>query len=120
MADLLVIIHLGFVAFVVFGGLLVLVRRWWMWLHLPALAWGAAVEVFGLFCPLTVWEQQYRTYDGGFIERYVLPVLYPEDLTRPDQYVLAALLVLFNAGVYTAVFLSRKSRSGKSRAPSEN
>ena len=104
MADLLVSVHVAFILFAVFGGLLVLVRRWWIWLHVPALAWGVAVEAFGLVCPLTAWEQRYRTYDGSFVERYVLPVLYPENLTRPDQFTLAAALFVFNAAVYFGVW----------------
>ncbi len=106
LADLVVILHLSFVLFVVFGGLLVL--RWprLAWVHLPAAAWGAAVEFAGWICPLTPLEQWLRVEGGGhgygsdFIERYVLPVLYPAGLTHNVQLVLGIVVVVINAAVY--------------------
>ncbi len=106
LADLVVILHLSFVLFVVFGGLLVL--RWprLAWVHLPAAAWGAAVEFAGGICPLTPLEQWLRVEGGGlgygsdFIERYVLPVLYPAGLTHNVQLVLGIVVVVINAAVY--------------------
>ena len=88
LADGVVILHLTFVLFVVFGGLLTF---WWpriSWVHLPAAAWGAAVEFGGWVCPLTPLEHWLRleagqsAYPSDFIEHYVLPVLYPAMLTR--------------------------------------
>jgi hypothetical protein len=55
-ADGLVLFHLSFILFVVFGGLLVLKWRCLVWWHLPAALWGMAVEFFHLPCPLTDWE----------------------------------------------------------------
>ena len=83
LADLVVILHLSFVLFVVFGGLLVL--RWprLAWVHLPAAAWGVAIEFTGGICPLTPLENWLREkageigYADGFTEHYILPVLYP-------------------------------------------
>ena len=88
LADLVLIIHLAFVIFVLCGGLLVLRWRWIAWLHLPAVVWGAVVEFTGWICPLTPLENWLRaqggetTYRSDFIAQYLLPVLYPEDLTR--------------------------------------
>lgn len=106
LADLLVLLHLAFVIFVVAGGLLVL--RWWpvVFLHLPAVAWGALLEFNGWVCPLTPWEQQLRLaagdagYRGGFIEHYLLPVLYPAGLTHGLQLLLGASVVIINLFVY--------------------
>jgi hypothetical protein len=100
----------GFVLFVVLGGLLVL--RWprLAWLHLPAAVWGALIEFAGWICPLTPLENRLRRaggtagYAGGFVEHYLLPVLYPVGLTRGVQYVLGAGVVLVNAAVYWWVF----------------
>lgn len=63
-ADALVWLHLGFILFVLFGGLLPL--RWprLAWLHLPAVAWGCAVEFLGLPCPLTPLENRLRRAAG--------------------------------------------------------
>lgn len=111
LADLVVVVHLAFVVFVVLGGLLVL--RWprAMWLHLPAAAWGVWIELSGGICPLTPLENSLRRsgglagYSGGFVERYLLGVLYPDGLTREIQLGLAALVLLVNAAVYGWVLL---------------
>jgi hypothetical protein len=118
LADLVVIVHLAFVAFVVLGGLLVL--RWprLAWVHLPAAAWGALISAAGWICPLTPLENDLRQaagqagYSGGFIHHYILPVLYPPGLTREAQQLLAALVVLVNALAYAAV-LRRGARSAE-------
>ena len=105
-ADSLVLFHLGFILFVLFGGLLALKWRPVMWLHLPAAAWGVAVEVFHLPCPLTRWENLLRQlagqegYGGGFIEHYVLALIYPAGLTPQIQLGLGALVLLVNLTVY--------------------
>jgi hypothetical protein len=106
LADLVLVAHGLFVAFVVFGGLLALWKRWIAYLHLPALAWGALVIGMGWICPLTPLEISLRQqagqqgYGGGFIEHYVLALIYPEGITRGTQIVLAALLIVGNIVVY--------------------
>lgn len=106
LADGVVLVHLLFVVFVVAGAWLALVWRWIPWVHLPAAAWGAFIEFSGRVCPLTPLENQLRQaagleqYAGSFVERYVLPVLYPADLTRDVQIVLGALVVVVNVAAY--------------------
>jgi Protein of Unknown function (DUF2784) len=110
MADLIVLVHFGFVLFVVFGGLLVL--RWpsVMWLHIPAAAWGIFIEFAGWICPLTPLENRLRRgqgetgYEGDFITHYILPILYPEGLTRSTQLILGTLAFAINGTVYAFVF----------------
>ncbi len=115
-ADGLVLLHLSFVCFVVLGGILVVRHRRLAWLHLPAALWGAFIELSGWICPLTPLENHFRRlggeagYAGGFIEHYVLRLLYPEGLTRRDQFVLAAIVVVINVAVYaTALVRSRRA-----------
>lgn len=108
-ADLVVLIHFGFILFVVFGGLLVL--RWprVAWVHLPAAAWGAGIELLGVICPLTPLEKAlHRTageagYEGGFIGQYLVPVIYPPGLTYGVQLALGLLVIAVNVGVYAIV-----------------
>ena len=106
LADLVVIIHLAFVVLVLFGGLLVLRWRRVVWLHLPAVAWGAAVEFGGWICPLTPLEIWLRMqggesgYSSDYIEHYILPLLYPADLTREVQIVLGAVVLAINLAIY--------------------
>jgi len=115
-ADGLVLFHLLFILFVLFGGLLVLKWRHLAWWHLPAAAWGVAVEVFQLACPLTQWENLMRNaagqtgYGGGFIEHYVWPVIYPAGLTPSIQLGLGGVVLVINVLVYVRVFRQRKSR----------
>jgi hypothetical protein len=118
-ADLLLVFHLGFVCFVVAGGLLVLQWRWLMALHLPALVWGALIEFQGWICPLTPWEQQLRQaagqagYHGGFVEHYLLPVLYPPGLAPHTQLILGGMVVAINAVVYSWMILRRGRGAGQ-------
>lgn len=115
LADATVVVHVLFVAFVVCGGVLVL--RWprVAWVHLPAAAWGAWVEFAGWICPLTPLENWLRmqggtaTYTTGFVERYLLPVLYPASLSRDVQWMLGLLVILLNGIVYAVVVRSRRT-----------
>jgi hypothetical protein len=113
MADLVVVLHLAFVLFVVLGGLLVLRWRRLIYLHVPAVIWGAWIEFSGRICPLTPLEKALRigagkaAYSGGFIEHYILPVLYPSELTRTIQLVLGAFLIAVNAGIYLHIMRER-------------
>jgi hypothetical protein len=113
-ADLLLVLHLGFICFVLAGGLLVLKWRWLAILHLPAVVWGALVEIQGWLCPLTPWEQQLRQaagqagYRGGFVEHYLLPVLYPPGLEHNTQLILGGAVILINAIIYGWIFLRRR------------
>ena len=110
-ADLVVFIHFTFVLFVVFGALVALRRPRVLWLHLPAATWGALIEFQGWICPLTPWEIRLRTlggqagYPGGFIEHYILPLLYPAGLTRTVQLTLGAVVVVVNGLLYAMVWL---------------
>lgn len=106
LADTVFAIHLLFMVFAVLGGLLVYWRRWFMLLHLPALGWAALVVLLGWPCPLTSLEKWFleEGYTGGFIEHYILPVLYPPGLTREQQVVLGVCLVGFNLLVYAVAF----------------
>lgn len=108
-ADLIVLAHLLFVAFVALGGLLVLWRRRVALLHLPCVAWGAAVELGGWVCPLTPLEQQLRRAAGesgyavGFIDHYIMPLIYPAGLSRGTQVALGILVVVVNTILYAHV-----------------
>lgn len=121
LADLTVGLHLAFVVFVVLGGLVALRRPRAAWLHLPAALWGILVEYAGWICPLTPLEQWLRLlageagYGGGFVEHYLLPVLYPAGLGRPSQWLLGTLVLAINVAVYGWLLYKRKgSRSSLS------
>ena len=112
-ADCVVLLHVMFVLFVVLGGLTVLRCHRIAWLHVPAAAWGAIVELRGYVCPLTPLENELRQraggpeYAGDFVEHYILPVLYPDNLTVRRQLVLGALVIAVNTAIYGYLLLSR-------------
>jgi hypothetical protein len=109
-ADAVLLLHLAFITFAVFGGLIAI---WWrkiLFIHLPAAAWGVFVEFTGRVCPLTSLENTLRIksgiagYSESFVEHYLLRIIYPEDLTREIQYFLGALVVLVNVVIYLWLF----------------
>jgi hypothetical protein len=114
-ADAILVSHLAFVLFVVFGALLLL--RWprLAWLHIPAVVWAAYIEFSGTICPLTPLEVALRQragqagYGGGFIDHYVVSLLYPEGLTQNTQAMLGAVVVAINAAIYIVAFRRRRS-----------
>jgi Protein of Unknown function (DUF2784) len=120
LADLVVLTHLAFIVFAILGGLLVLRWRWMPWLHLPALGWAAAIEFVGGLCPLTPLENSLRRasgqagYSEGFIEHYLMPLLYPTELDRELELILGCVLLGFNMAVYLMVswWLRRRETEG--------
>ena len=119
LADLVLILHLFFIVFVLLGGLLILWRRWILWLHIPALIWAVVLEFLGLICPLTPLENSLRKaggdtgYSGGFIEHYLIPLIYPSGLTRELQMVLGAIAICVNIGIYGFVIYRQINKNKK-------
>ena len=117
LADLVVIIHGGFVLFAVLGGLLVLKRPRWAWLHLPAFLWAGFIELTGGICPLTPLENWLRAaggqevYRGEFIDRYLMPLLYPDELTQEYQILLGSFVLVLNAAIYVALWHRTRTRT---------
>jgi len=115
-ADAVLLLHLLFIAFALLGGVLVLRWHWLAWLHLPAVLWAVTVESLQWLCPLTPLENALRQaagqagYSAGFIEHYLLPIIYPAGLTHAIQLGLAALVVLANLLVYGFLLWRRRSR----------
>jgi hypothetical protein len=108
-ADTVVCLHFLFILFAVFGGLLILWKKWLVLLHLPAVVWSALIEFNNWICPLTPLENRFRLagreqgYTGGFIEHYLIPVIYPAGLTREIQILLGSAAIVVNITVYVLV-----------------
>lgn len=107
LADLVVMVHVAFVLFAVLGGILVFWRKFWAWIHLPAVIWAVGIAVTGGVCPLTPLENWFRErggtagYSTSFIEHTLLPILYPVILTRRLQIGLGLFVLGINLGLYT-------------------
>jgi len=113
-ADIVLLLHASFVLFVVFGGLAVLRWRRVAWFHLPAALWGVIIELGGWICPLTYLENHLRRMGGGagysvtFIERYLMPLLYPLGLTRHTQLVFGISALVINLAIYIRLWRNRR------------
>lgn len=113
LADVALLLHLGFILFVVFGGFAVM--RWprLAWLHLPAVLWGICIEYAGWICPLTPLENRLRhlggeaVYRGDFIGHYLAAMIYPQGLTHLAQIVLGTLVLAVNAAIYWRLWRRR-------------
>jgi hypothetical protein len=120
-ADVVVLLHLAYIVFVAIGGLLVL--RWpkLAWVHLPAAAWGVLVELTGWICPLTPLENRLRVatggaaYSGGFIDRYIMPIVYPPGLTPSLQIGLGCAVIALNLMAYGLIFRYRQRTEKRDR-----
>lgn len=119
-AAAVLLLHLAFVLFVVFGALLL--ARWprLAWLHLPAAAWGFFIELSGRICPLTTLENLLRMraglggYGESFVEHYLLRLIYPGSLTREVQLALAVGVAAINLVLYGWVFMRPAWRRARS------
>ena len=113
LADIVVVFHLMFVLFVILGGFLVIRWRRLIYAHIPIAIYGALIEFGGWVCPLTPLENHLRRlggqagYTGGFVEHYLIPVLYPHALTRRAQFVLGGIVIAINVVAYW-IFVSRR------------
>lgn len=106
LANLVLLVHLLFILFVIFGGLLVIRRHWLAWIHLPCVSWGVLLEFLHWTCPLTPLEKYLRrladglSYDGGFIEHYLGIFIYPGWLTPQVQIAMGVALTVLNLVIY--------------------
>jgi hypothetical protein len=118
LADALLLLHGLFIVFVLAGGALVWRLPRLAWLHLPAVAWAAWVEWAGWICPLTPLENAFRHaageagYEGGFVEHYLLGLIYPDTLTRGMQIGLGVGVALLNLTVYALLIRARRRKRG--------
>ena len=120
LADLVLLLHASFIAFVVLGALLAIRCPRIVWVHIPACIWAAVLEFFGLLCPLTPLENSLRraggstAYTGGFLEHHLAPFVYPSGLTPQLQVLLGVLVLLINGVLYWYVFRHRGIRARRS------
>ena len=117
LADIVVILHLAFIVFAVSGGILIV---WWRrvaWIHIPAVLWSAWIELSGGICPLTYLENWLLGkaglggYHGDFIADYILPVVYPTNLTRNIQIAMAAIIITVNLLIYGFILMKKRTKN---------
>ena len=114
LADIVVVVHFLFILFVLSGGLFITWRKWIIFIHLPAVIWACLIEFKSWICPLTPLEKWLREsagangYQEGFIEHYLMPVIYPSGLTEGIQVVLGVTVIVINLCIYSVVFYKLK------------
>src|SRR2546430_2714147 len=117
LADATVLVHAAFIAFVVLGGFLAWRRPGLVWAHIPCAVWGVLIEYRGWVCPLTPLENDFRAraglagYSGGFVQHYLIPLIYPAGLGRPTQFALGTLVLAVNLVAYATLLRRRRRRS---------
>jgi len=113
-ADLTLIIHFTFILFVIFGALLFFITTKIIFIHIPAFIWGSYIELTHSICPLTYLENWFlhkanlTTYSEGFIQNYLVPIVYPTNLTKDIQIFLGIALILINIVIYAFIFSKLK------------
>ena len=118
LADLVVVVHLGFIIYALFGGLFGLWWKWSLCVHLPTAAWVAIIAFQGWVCPLTPLENWLRSaggssgYEAGFVDHYLIPVVYPPGLTHTSQVMLGGVAVVLNLAIYISVLVRWRRRVG--------
>ena len=114
LASIVLFVHIGFLLFVIFGGLLFFVVPKIIYFHLPSLIWGSYVEFTGSICPLTYIENWFlyqgnlKTYSNSFIQNYILPIIYPENLSSNLQVYLGIALIIINIFIYGLIIFNSK------------
>ena len=122
-ADMLLLTHVLFVAFVVFGLLLILAGKLfsWSWVrnrifrlaHLIAIGVVVVQSWFGVICPLTTWEMALReragdvVYGGTFMSHWLETILY----YNAPAWVFVVCYTIFGLLVVVSWFWVRPSAS---------
>ena len=113
-AKVTLIIHLIFILFVIFGGLLFFISSKIIYIHLPALLWGIYIELTNSVCPLTFLENWFlykgelTTYSNDFINNYLFPIIYPGSINNEIQIYLGLSLIVINILIYGLIYKNLK------------
>lgn len=116
LADLVLVLHFCFILFVLFGASLVFKYPRVIWFHLPIAAYGMLISFFRWVCPLTPLENTFRAlageqgYETGFIEHYLLPLIYPGDLTSSIAITMGLFVLTLNGLLYGVLFYRNKKQ----------
>ena len=116
LADFVLLLHFAFVIFVVFGALFIFHHRWIAWIHLPMVFWATVVNLMHWYCPLTPLENYFRVaagragYEGGFIEYYLMPLVYPPGMSYDFGVIVGIGVFIWNTVIYSLVFYRYRAR----------
>lgn len=123
LADLVLVVHVAFIAFVIFGLILTWIgwvrNLWFRLAHLAAIGVVAAQALFGIICPLTIWEDELRLlaggegrYAGSFIQHWLHQLIFFE----AEGYVFTIAYVTFFLAVVLSFLVIPPRRSQRPEA----
>lgn len=116
LADIVLILHLFFILFVLFGAILAFKFPKIVWFHLPIATYGALITFYRWICPLTPLENYFRAlageqgYEGGFIAHYILPVIYPSGVTTGLTITMGLTVIIWNGIIYGLLIYRNKKQ----------
>lgn len=105
LADLVLVSHIAFIGWVIFGALFTRARRWLAWAHIASLAYGIVSELTPLPCPLTLAENWCESkggvtpYHGPFLLHYLDATVYP-NLPAWLLVTCGVVVCFFNLAIY--------------------
>ena len=114
LADFVLLLHLTFILFVLFGVFLAFRKHQWAWVHVPVALWGILISLVGWVCPLTPLENYFRRmageqgYAGSFIDHYIMPIIYPAGMTREMAFGMGVFVLLWNGLLYSILIYKLK------------
>ena len=111
-ANVFFVLHCAASAFALFGIILVVINKAWMWLHVPLVIWFGLMNLADWTCPLTTWEKALRQriaqpYSEGFIRHYLRPIVDANGDPRRLEIIVGATILLWNAVLYGALYAFR-------------
>ena len=115
-AILALLLHFSFILFIIFGAILILKFKKIIYAHIPAVTWGAYIELNHSICPLTHLENYFLKkagkdqYSVDFIENYIFKIIYPPALNYEIQTYLGVILIFVNLLIY--YYIVKKIRTG--------
>ena len=115
-ANLTLIVHFAFILFVVLGALLFFVSTKIVFTHIPAFIWGSYIELTHSICPLTYLENWFlhksnlTTYSEGFIQNYLVSIVYPTNLSKDLQIYLGITIIVVNMIIYGFIISKLKKK----------
>ena len=108
-ANIVFWIHILFIVFVTFGSFLLLKKKTIIFFHFPALCWAFYAILTRTVCPSTYLERwlliqaNRDDFSSSFINHYLVPIVYPKEISHEQLMILAGFLILINFGIYLLV-----------------
>lgn len=115
LADAVLLVHLVYIAWVIFGAIFTRGRPWFAGIHIATIVWGIITETTSAPCPLTLAENWCEAragispYHGPFLLHCLDATIYP-NVPVALLVTVAVVVCAFNLGVYVQRFRRHRRR----------